>query len=133
MNCQYPNFGMVNPVPYPIYQQPQYTYPQIQQPTQPQNPFTQEQSYIENILRLNRGKQATIYMNFETGSPNGNMIFKGTIEAAGKDHIILSDKNTGTRYMLLTIYLLYITFDEEINYYYPYTSEYNITTTSKME
>jgi spore germination protein Q len=78
-----------------------------------------ESSYIENILRLNLGKVVSIYMNFEN-SQWGSKIFKGKLEAAGKDHIIISDLQTQMRYLLLTIYLNYITFDEEINYYYPY-------------
>ena len=83
---QYPFMG------YPMY--PDYGYPE---PQMPQQSF--EQSYIENILRLNKGKIATVYMNFEN-SQWGSKSF--------------------TRYILLTIYLNYITFDEEINYYYPY-------------
>ena len=78
-----------------------------------------EQSYIENILRLNRGKLASVYMTFE-GSKDGNTrLFKGIIEAAGRDHLILSDPQTGTRYLLPLIYLDYVTFDEEIEYSYP--------------
>jgi spore coat protein GerQ len=50
----------------------------------------------------------------------GSKVFKGRLEAAGKDHIIISDTQTGTRYLLLSIYLDYVTFEEEINYYYPY-------------
>ena len=79
-------------------------------------------SYIENILRLNLGKMVSVYMNFEN-SQWGSKIFKGKLEAAGKDHIILSDPTTNMRYLLLTIYLNYITFDEEINYYYPYQNQ----------
>ncbi|XMB67844.1 spore coat protein GerQ [Mycoplasmatota bacterium zrk1] len=109
------------------YQYP-YVAPQIQQiPTFPQAPITGqgieqpffEQSYIENILRLNLGKLATIYMNFEN-SQWGSKLFKGVLEAAGKDHIIISDPQTGMRYLLLMIYLNYITFEEEINYEYPF-------------
>ena len=78
-----------------------------------------EQSYIENILRLNRGKLASVYMTFE-GSKDGNTkLFKGIIEAAGRDHVILSDPQTGMRYLLPLIYLDYVTFDEEIEYSYP--------------
>ncbi len=78
-----------------------------------------EQSYIENILRLNRGKLASVYMTFE-GSKDGNTrLFKGIIEAAGRDHLILSDPQTGMRYLLPLIYLDYVTFDEEIEYSYP--------------
>ncbi|KAB8127146.1 spore coat protein GerQ [Gracilibacillus oryzae] len=79
-----------------------------------------EQSYIENILRLNRGKRATVYMTFENNERWNAKIFKGIIEAAGRDHIILSDPETGKRYILLMVYLDYITFDEEIEYEYPY-------------
>ena len=106
----------------PMFQQPAYMPPSIgytgNLPPQQISPFI-EQSYIENILRLNRGKIATIYMNFEN-SEWGSKVFKGIIEAAGKDHIIISDPATGLRYLLLTIYLNYITFDEEINYEYPF-------------
>ncbi|WP_185807039.1 spore coat protein GerQ [Bacillus sp. HMF5848] len=75
-----------------------------------------EESYIENILRLNKGKIATVYMTFENNREWNAKIFKGIIEAAGRDHIILSDPQTGMRYLLLMIYLDYITFDEELDY-----------------
>ena len=103
---------------FPQFPQPYYPmYPQLQQPQQTQ--FQDEQSYIENILRLNLGKMISAYMNFEN-SQWGSKVFKGRLEAAGKDHIIISDTQTGTRYLLLSIYLDYVTFEEEINYYYPY-------------
>jgi len=111
---QTPYMGQIPQTPY-MGQIPQAPYmgqmPQV-------SPFI-EQSYIENILRLNRGKVATIYMNFEN-SQWGSKIFRGVIEAAGKDHIIISDPATNMRYLLLSIYLNYITFDEEINYEYPF-------------
>ena len=78
-----------------------------------------EESFIENILRLNIGKVATIYMTFENNSQWNAKIFKGRIEAAGRDHIIISDPATGTRYLLLMVNLDYVTFDEELNYTYP--------------
>lgn len=99
----------------------QYPYGFNPQPYPPQGPMLPlEQSYIENILRLNRGKTATIYMNFE-GSQWGSKIFKGEITAAGKDHIILKDNQTGVTYLLLTIYLSYVTFDQDIDYDYPFS------------
>lgn len=86
-----------------------------------QNPFLyNEQSYIENILRLNRGKIATVYMNFE-GSQWGSKVFKGELLEAGKDHIVLKDSQTGIYYLLLTIYLSYVAFDEGIDYEYPFS------------
>lgn len=78
-----------------------------------------EQSYIENILRLNLGKIATLYMTYENNSEWNAKIFKGRLEAAGRDHIIISDPQTGMRYLLLMVNLDYITFDEPLNYYYP--------------
>ncbi|TMU84136.1 spore coat protein GerQ [Bacillus sp. BHET2] len=79
-----------------------------------------EESYIENILRLNKGKVATVYTTFENNKEWNAKVFKGLIEAAGRDHLILSDPQTGTRYLIPMIYLDYITFDEEIEYEYPY-------------
>jgi len=76
-----------------------------------------EESFIENILRLNLGKVATIYMTFENNSEWNAKIFKGVLEAAGRDHIIISDPRTGMRYLLLMVNLDYITFDEELNYF----------------
>jgi spore germination protein Q len=79
-----------------------------------------EESYIENILRLNKGKVATVYATFENNTEWNAKVFKGIIEAAGRDHLILSDPQTGTRYLIPMIYLDYITFDEEIEYEYPF-------------
>lgn len=82
----------------------------------------EEQSYVENILRLNRGKLATFYMSFPDSVEWRDKTFTGIIEAAGRDHIIVSDPKTGHWYLLLMIYLNYVDFDEKINYiklYYP--------------
>lgn len=75
-----------------------------------------EQSYIENILRLNKGKRATVHMTFPDSEQFKDREFIGIIEQSGKDHIILSDPNTGKWYLLLMIYVDFITFDEKINY-----------------
>lgn len=83
--------------------------------------------YVSNILRLNRGKIATVYMTFSgNDAATAQRVFVGVIEAAGRDHIILSDPNTGHRYVLLTVYLDYVEFPEEINYYYPAENTLNM-------
>ncbi|MDQ6419821.1 spore coat protein GerQ [Paenibacillus sp. LHD-117] len=79
-----------------------------------------EESYVENILRLNRGKLATFYMTYENNKEWNAKVFKGVIEAAGRDHIIISDPATGMRYLLLMLNLDYVTFDGPINYEYPF-------------
>lgn len=100
---------------------PQTTIP-YQQPYSP-NPFPQtgrvEESYIENIIRLNRGKLGTFYMTYSDSNEWRDRVYKGVIEAAGVDHIIISDPRDGKRYILLNIYLDWVEFNEEINYDYP--------------
>ncbi|XMB29032.1 spore coat protein GerQ [Paenibacillus sp. BR2-3] len=78
-----------------------------------------EQSYVENILRLNLGKTGTFYMTYENNKEWNAKIFKGVLEAAGRDHIIISDRATGQRILLLMINLDYVTFDEPLTYQYP--------------
>ena len=75
------------------------------------SPSMFEQSYVENILRHNRGKVATVYMTF-TG--NQQQVFVGYVMGAGRDHIVLRDVNSNKSFILLTIYLDYVTFDEQI-------------------
>lgn len=75
-----------------------------------------EQSYIENILRLNKGKQVRVHMTFPDSNEFRDREFKGIIEQSGRDHIILSDPSTGTWELLLMIYVDFISFDEQINY-----------------
>ncbi|MFD2707167.1 spore coat protein GerQ [Salibacterium lacus] len=82
-----------------------------------------EQSYIENILRLNSGKPASVYMTFEGNPDWQSMVFRGIIEEAGRDHIVLRDPDSGKWYLLLMVYLDYVVFDEEINYQYPYNGQ----------
>lgn len=75
-----------------------------------------EQSYIENILRLNRGKKARIHMSFPDSVEFKDREFVGIIEQSGRDHIIISDPTTGVWNLLLMIYVDFISFDEPINY-----------------
>lgn len=73
-----------------------------------------EQPYIENILKANRGKKVSIYQSF-TRATEKDKVFTGIIEQSGKDYIILSDPSTGNWYLLWSIYVDFIKFDEEIN------------------
>lgn len=80
-----------------------------------------EQSYIENILRMNKDKKVRAYVSFPDSSAWQNKIFEGSIEAAGVDHLIIKDLN-GMRYLIRLIYLDYIEFPEVVNYEYPRTN-----------
>ncbi|WP_144512061.1 spore coat protein GerQ [Bacillus sp. FJAT-22090] len=97
---------------FPPQSQQQMNPPNVQLPAPPR----QEESYIENILRMNRGKLGTFYFTFENNKEWNAKVITGYVEAAGRDHVIISDPN-GKRYLMLMIYLDYVTFDEEINYF----------------
>lgn len=75
-----------------------------------------EQSYVENILRMNKGKVASFYMTFPDAGEWRDKVFTGVVEQAARDHFVISDPKTGKWYLLLSIYLDFIIFDEEINY-----------------
>lgn len=102
-----------------------YWSPQMQQPyTQTPPPqgtggLPREESYIENILRLNRGKPGTFYFSFEQAIEGGKntVSVRGVVEAAGRDHVILSELKTNYRYLFPMIYFDYAQFDEELAYF----------------
>ena len=75
-----------------------------------------EQSFIENILRLNKGKEAKIYTSFPDSKETIDIEFTGVIEEAGKDHIIMSNKEKNEWYLIPLIYLNYCVFKDKINY-----------------
>lgn len=98
---------------------PLYTSNGIATPNQQTNQgieLPMEQSYIENILRLNKGKKVEVYMTFTDSTEWRDRVFSGIIEQAGRDHLILSDPKDGKWYLLQMIYLDYIKFDERIRY-----------------
>lgn len=78
--------------------------------------FPIEQSYIENILRLNKGKKVDVYMTFPDSNEWRDLKYTGIIEQAGRDHIIISNPTNGEWYLLLSIYIDYFKFYEKINY-----------------
>lgn len=75
-----------------------------------------EETYLENILRMNRGKVATVYTTNENNPQWAAKVFKGRVENAARDHVILSDPESGTRYVILMVNIDYITFDEALRY-----------------
>ena len=91
----------------------QQTVPSLQQN---QLTLIEEQSYIENILRLNRGKKARFHITVPGSKDWQDRVFNGIIEQSGKDHIIVSNPETGEWYLILMIYLNFVTFEEPINY-----------------
>ncbi|KKK39783.1 spore coat protein [Mesobacillus campisalis] len=75
-----------------------------------------EESFIENILRFNKGKVGTFYFTYQGNSRWNAMVYRGRVETAGRDHIIISDPASGRRYLLLMSNLDWVEFEEQINY-----------------
>lgn len=115
MNNAYinPNLKNINPQPYT---NTQTGIPNTGTQTFHVGDLPVEQSYIENILRLNKGKKVRVHQTFPDSNEWRDMEFKGIIEQSGRDHIILSIPETGVWQVLLMIYVDYISFDEPINY-----------------
>ena len=82
-----------------------------------------EQSYIENILRLNKGKKVKAYVSYPDSSAWQNKVYEGIIEEAGKDHLIIKDNISGTWYLIRIIYLNYVEFMEPIIYSHIYSEK----------
>lgn len=82
-----------------------------------------EQSYIENILRLNKGKRVNVYMSYADSNEWRDKVYSGIIEEAGRDHLIISDPVNGNWYLLRMIYLDYVEFMEKINYSHNYSEK----------
>ena len=110
-NNQFPGTGLSNnTIPN------QQSVPSYQDQFGNSNNLPEEQSYIENILRLNRGKKAKLHITVPGSEKWQDRIFEGIIEQAGKDHVIISNPNTGEWDLVLIIYLDFVTFEEPINY-----------------
>ena len=99
----------------PLYSNGMTTPNQSTAPTTNNEYIPDEQSYIENILRVNKGKRVSVYQSFADAGQWKDKVFTGIIEQSGRDHIILSDPNTGKWYLLLMIYVNFVEFDEPIN------------------
>jgi spore coat protein GerQ len=82
-----------------------------------------EQSYIENILRLNKGRKVNAYVSFPDSNQWRDKVFTGLIEEAGKDHLIIKDVTNGNWYLIRILYLDYVEFMEPINYLHIYSEK----------
>lgn len=85
--------------------------------------LTEEQSYIENILRLNKGRKAKAYVSYPDSSSWQNKVYEGIIEEAGKDHLIIRDNTNNSWYLIRIIYLDYVEFMEPIIYSHNYSEK----------
>ena len=78
--------------------------------------YPMEQSYIENILRNNIGKDVRVHASFSDSIEWKDRVFTGIIKHAGRDNLIISDIENNKYYLILMIYVDFVEFDEEIIY-----------------
>lgn len=99
---------------------PNPTFPNNMNNYQPEQEIStnlpMEQSYIENILRLNKGKKAKVFCSFPDSTEWRDRIYDGIIEQAGKDHVVMSSPSLGDWYLIPMIYVNWVEFEEPINF-----------------
>ena len=91
------------------------SYPQEPE-IQTNNTLPMEQSYIENILRLNVGSKAKVFCSFPDSTEWRDRIYDGVIEQAGKDHVVMSAPELGDWYLIPMIYVNWVEFEQPINF-----------------
>jgi spore germination protein Q len=116
--------GQQQPGGYPatmIHSGPSFAAPVVPLGTAGQQlpPGTQEESFIENILRFNKGKIGKFYFTYQGNDKWNAMVYRGRVETAGRDHLIISDPSSGKRFLLMMANLDWVEFDEQINYPLP--------------
>ncbi|QOY34593.1 spore coat protein GerQ [Anaerobacillus isosaccharinicus] len=103
--------------PMDMHSGPSYSVPVVPIGTGQQLPTGRvEESFIENILRFNKGKIGTFYFTYQGNNKWNAMVYHGRVETAGRDHIIISDPASGKRYLLMMANLDWVEFEERINY-----------------
>lgn len=110
-NLQQPNFQNQN------FQQP--IPPPVTLPSGRPNLPLGEQSYIENILRLNIGEPGIFHFSFAhtIGEALNTRNIVGSVEAAGRDHVIIHEAATGHQFLFPMIYFDYAEFEGQVNYF----------------
>lgn len=113
-----PNFQQA--VPHPGMAQP-VTPPVVTIPAggRPPGPPQREESFIENILRLNIGNSGIFHFSFEHAIRTGinTLEIVGTVQAAGRDHVIIRETDTGKKYLIPMIYFDFAEFPGEMKYF----------------
>lgn len=75
-----------------------------------------EELYLENILKLNKGKMVKINITIPGSIEWQDQTFEGILEFSGKDNIIISNPNTGQWNIIPMVYLDFITLEEPVKY-----------------
>ena len=100
----------------PIYQENNNISPYNNQKRNNYNNIIEEQYYIENVLKNNKGKIVKIHLAIPEINGYQNKTLEGRIEQVGKDYIIISNPKTKEKELIPLIYIILVTFLDSINY-----------------
>ncbi|MGN1000438.1 MAG: spore coat protein GerQ [Bacilli bacterium] len=67
--------------------------------------------YAETVLNSSIGRKASIHMSFPDSIEWRDKIFTGTIEASGKDYLLIKDEQN-RQFLLWNIYINFIEFND---------------------
>ena len=74
-----------------------------------------QNDYAENLLKENIGKTIEVYVSFSDSVEWRDSIFRGKLEDAGRDYLLIYDQTSNKRYLLWNFYLDYIVFEGDVN------------------
>ena len=74
-----------------------------------------QNDYAENLLKENIGKTIEVYVSFSDSVEWRDSIFRGILEDAGRDYLLIFDQTNNKRYLLWNVYLDYIVFEGDVN------------------
>ena len=72
-------------------------------------------SRIYKLLNKNIGKKIIIHISVPGNSMYDDKTFDGILENITDEYIIIYEPNSGNYQLILLIYVIYISFEEEIN------------------
>ena len=109
MNGNYQNYSYPNSMYNPgVGTEPPYTnFSNNQQVDQFQ--------YAYNILNNNPNQIADFYMSYPDSNEWRDRVFSGKIIHSTREYTLLNNQNTGEWYVLPSIYLNYVIFNERVN------------------
>ena len=111
-NYQQPYMGqpMNNPLP------PPPIAPRAEKTNKPQEDYEQMVKgssndgavYFTETMNDYRKKNVNIYCTFPDSAKNRDMVFRGRLISAAMDHVVLEDRESGTLYIILGVYINFI-------------------------
>lgn len=69
-----------------------------------------EESFINNILRKSINKEATYYFSYPDSIKWRDVVYEGKLLTVGEDYIVVEEKDSKEKHVLLLLYLEWVVF-----------------------